>query len=30
MNQIFNLQEEILKYKSNENKIKEEILSLFI
>ena len=29
MNQIFNLQEEILKYKSNENKIKEEILSLF-
>ena len=28
MNQIFNLQEEILKYKSNENKIKEEILNL--
>ena len=28
MNQIFSLQEEILKYKTNENKIKEEILNI--
>jgi hypothetical protein len=27
MNQIFSLQEEILKYKTNENKIKEEIFT---
>ena len=28
LNQLFSLQEEILKYKTNENKFKEEILNL--